>query len=312
MILDHTDDEGRYLRLAFADKGVPAVVKTAADVTKCQVKHAEDYAFPERMKYPLVDAGNTVASAVYFSHYGGQLPDADQKKVASAIQDALTDYGLAAPPEITKAASIQLGYSGEGEDIALEKLFGVPDRDLSVMEDAFKGQSPRGKRRIMFQVKEAGVKLASEYDAYTNEEFGTDWPIAMKAREMYVRTDEAREKLATISGLTDRSQVDPSDLVQVLEEFDTENHLIHLYGKRVPDPYQSVYGRTLEKSAEETALINGEPVGANKLKELITSKYDSLSESFGKEAADQLMQDPVTVFNSLPVPERMAIQELFN
>ena len=43
MILDHTDDEGRYLKVVFAEKGVPALIKTAADVTKSRVKHAEDY-----------------------------------------------------------------------------------------------------------------------------------------------------------------------------------------------------------------------------------------------------------------------------
>ena len=310
MILDHYDDDGRYLRVAFAERGVPALIKTAADVSKAKVKFAEDFALPEKMKYPISDAGNTVASTVYFSQYGNQLEPEDQVKVASALSNALDSFGFSVPSEITKAASIQLGYSGEGKDIALEKLFGVPDRDMTVLKDAFDGQTPRGKSRIMFQVKEAGVSMGALADSYASDEFGTDLGMAIKMRELRVSSDEQKERLQDLHKVA--SSMSPGAAVKWFERFDVDNQLVHLYGKYVPDPYQSVYGRSLEKSAEAKVLFNGEHITASALKEKLSSKYDKISDSFGKEAADQLMSDPATVFNSLPMPQKMAIQKMLS
>ena len=140
-VLDHYDDEGLLLKKAFAERGVPVVIKTAVDMSDPHDRYKDDYALVvegprgNEYKYPVVDAGNTLASALYFAEKGSSLPAELQKTAAANIKKALETFGFTAPEELTKTASMELGYSGAADDNSLEALFGLKnDSSIEIIQ----------------------------------------------------------------------------------------------------------------------------------------------------------------------------------
>ena len=184
-VLDHYDDGGLFLREVFDGKKVPEIIKSAADLSSTLTRNSEDYALTVSTedgiahRYPIVDAGNTLASALYFEKKSSALTPVQQKETAQALSEALKGFGFTPPEEIEKTASLELGYSGPGmeTDRSLEDLFGVSKNDpMEVMKGSFDDVSPRGKRKLMMQVKEAGLMehLSDELSDYSREETGSD------------------------------------------------------------------------------------------------------------------------------------------
>ena len=96
-----------------------------------------------------------------------------------------------------------------------------------------------------------------------------------------------------------------------LEEFDVSNQLVHLYSRLIPDPYASVYGRSMEKAASaEGVEVNNDMLTEAEFSSLIGNNEASLTESFGETLVKQLQSDPVSVYNSLPTPHKKAIGNL--
>jgi len=316
MILDRYDDNDRFLRKIFASRGIPPVVKTAAYADDQITKHAADYAVSvsqdgaSQLKYPIFDSGNALASALYFSEYGQQLPQEQQKTAAENIRNALESFGFTVPEELSKTASMELGFSDEAEDMSLEALFGSSD-EVTIVKDAFNDCTPRGKRRLMVQVKEAGITVPEGTDAYLSEGLGSDLEMALDTRKLCIDPDNTDELDKLDSLLVKASAVDPEKLVKELEEFDVSNQLVHLYSRLIPDPYASVYGRSMEKAASaEGVEVNNDMLTEAEFSSLIGNNETSLTESFGETLVKQLQSDPVSVYNSLPTPHKKAIGNL--
>lgn len=308
MILDRSDDKGAYLKEL--SEGSDGKLRLSSEARS---PFAEDYALKlasdgtVEYRYQLTDASETVASAAYFHKFGHQLPKELQKEAAVAIKTALDSYGLMIPEELEKTAAMDLGLTYERPELTLESLFSGSDVDI--IGDAFDSCSPRGKRRLMLQVKEASALLGG--NSYSEEGFGSDVRLAFDLRELRV-SDEAKVEL---SGLLEKSaSMEPEAVVRSLEAFDKKNQLCHLYGRFVPDPVESVYGQVVEKvasSVEAAVDINGEPVNEGDFTQFVDSNYDALQTSFGEDFASQLKSDPVTVYNSLPVTYKKAIESIY-
>lgn len=321
-VLDHYDDKGKLLRESFDDRGIPEVIKLAADLSDATEKNEEDYALvyddglSREYRYPLVDAGNALASAMYFSEYGGDLPAEKQKTAAIKINAALEQFGFEPTESLVKTASFELGFQGD-DSTSLEALFGVGSDDAwTVVDDAFDGCSPRGKRRLVMQVKEASVlarQLAKnpEMEKYAGDSIGSDLVMALDLRARLVpgSVDSLREfsKVA--------SAANPDEVAAALEAFDVENSLTHLYGKHIPDAYESVFGNSLEKNAstENVVNIDGRDYTGSNVAEWVTDGGESqLSSAFGEDFANQFKADPVTVLDSLPITHKQAIARMID
>lgn len=315
MILDRYDDNDLFLRKVFANRGVPALVKAASDARNARNKNNEDYALvikqghKDIFKYPVFDAGNTVASAVYFGEYGQQLEEEHQKTAATNIKVALESFGFVVPEVLSKTASIELGYSNAAEEMSLEALFGFEPGEAEVVQDAFNKCSPRGKRRLMVQVKEASATPHEDREAYSSTVLGTDLEISLDARRLLVG-DEAHEALDLI--MIKSSSVTPEVLVSDVAQFDLDHQLVHHYGKFIPDPFESIYGRSISKHASpDTVEVGGEATTDTTLANMIEMSYSRIEDSFGSSFAEQLKSDPVPVFTSLPTPHKKALSTIF-
>lgn len=323
-IYDQYDDNGLFLRRELSDRGVPAIIKVAANLSDAQVKHAEDYAVSfdvdgqTEHRYPLVDAGNTVASAMYFAEYGHELPDALRKEAATKINEALVSFGFTPPEELSKTAAIEVGYSGEGEDMSLEKLFGFTgsdDDDMELLEGAFDGLSPRGRRRLALQVKEGSAKLPEKLEAYAADKIGSDFGLGMDTRRLVVGLQpEALMELGEIEKEA-AAGADCDTVVEKLAAFDERYEITHHYNSVILDPYASVFGTTVEKSASVAGSVDID--GREYSPDAIASWAQgagstSLAEAFGEDFRDQFQTDPATVLSSLPVTHKQAIARMID
>lgn len=317
-VLDHYDDNGQLLRRKFANTPIPAIIKTAADMSVAKRKFADDYALVcqtahgQDFRLPVVDAGNSVASALYFAEYGDQLAPELRKVAAANLKAALESFGFQVPEELSKTAALELGYSGEAESASLEVLFGVTaDDPMEMVQDAFASCSPRGKRRMMMRVKEAGAQLPDDTADYARDEIGTDFDMALELRGLTLMDKAASADLARIK-LAAADNVSPDLLASELEMFDLEHGLTHLYGKRIPDPYASVYGTTLQvkQASPQYVEVDGRSIPAEAIADLARDKADMVRDAFGDEFANQFEQDPVAVMHSLPVTHQQALARM--
>jgi hypothetical protein len=317
-VLDHYDDNGLLLRRKFGDQPVPPIIKTAADMSAASQKFEDDYALTVDTEYgrefrlPVVDAGNTVASALYFAEYGDQLAPELRKVAAANLKTALESFGFDVPEELTKTATVELGYSGEAETASLEALFGVTaDDEMEVVVDAFDSCSPRGKRRMMMRVKEAGAELPDGQADYARDEIGTDLDMGLDLRGLELMDPEANVKLASIRASAD-GDMTPDQVAEELERFDTEHFITHLYGKRIPDPYATVFGTTLQvKEASPSHVeVDGRSFSAEAIRGFADAQSDTVREQFGEEFAEQFTQDPVAVMHSLPTTHQQALARM--
>jgi hypothetical protein len=310
MILDFSDDGGQYLASLNPSGALPSKVKLAAEFTSRAKLYDEDFALVLKTasgvvrRYPICDTNSTILSALYFGKYGSQLEPAVMAETQDKIQTAIRNFGIVGIdlPALDKTAAVNPATA------SLEDLFYSDDPSLELLQDHCNAASPRGQQRIMMQVKEAGVKAEGLSDAYLASEYGTDLGISIRMRKLALAEDSQKTILDGL--LKEASKLPPADMVAALSDFDVENQLVHLYGHRLPDPYESVYGTTYQVKTAGVRF-KGESLPADRFKQMIADKYTQLSESFGKEAADQLMSNPIPVFNSLPVPQKLAIEAMY-
>jgi len=322
-VLDHYDDGGLLLRKLFAERGMPSVIKTAADLSNNTRKNDTDYAVcvgtssGRQFRYPCTDAGNTLASAVYFGEYGDSLPDDIRKEAATRLNGALASFGFTPPDELTKTAAMELGFSGEGDDMALEKLFGFAGKDdpFEIVEDAFNNCSPRGKRRIMMQVKEAGLAdetFSRELMDYSRDEVGSDFEMALDTRKLCAIDPEATDELSALK--EKKASVSPDDLAAELAAFDVRHGITHLYGSVIPDPYASVLGTSIEKSASVSrpVEIDGREYDNETISAFAENSADRVTGAFGDDFTEQFLSDPSGVLSSLPITHKQAIARMID
>ena len=323
-VIDHYDDEGLLLKKAFAQKGVPPVIKSAVDLSDAAEKLEGDYALTIKTaagidyKYPVVDAGNTLASALYFAEKGQNLPEDMRKTAATNINKALAEFGFDVPEELTKTASMELGYSGAADDNSLEALFGLKgDSTVEIIEDAFSELSPRGKRRMAFQVKEASAdlfeKLAGGLQDYASDTIGSDFRMAIDLRKVLLVGQLESNELDKIAQMAENAS--PEDVAEALHEFDVRQAITHHYNSVIPDSYASVFGSSVEKAASVSrpVEISGKEYDRSDISNWYSGGGETqLTDTFGSSFAEEFKSDPATVLDSLPITHKQAIARMID
>lgn len=341
-ILDQYDDGGAFLRESLVTYGagtVPKALRGGVDMAKVGSGVDGDYAVTihtdggKLRRYPVVDRANTAMSAMYFAEYGHQLPADVQKTAAVVLRDRLSVHGLAVPQVVESCAEGQSMSKTAGavdsafrgfqdmvdiaeESASLEGLFGIgSNSEVSIVQDHFDGFTPTGRRRLMFQVKEAGVSMdqfPGDMLEYLRDEVGPGIGAAVSMRRRLV-VDEEGAQAALDSFMAKTASASAEELISELQQFDQDHNLCHRYYRVIPDPVQSVCGGPLEKTASSAVDIGG----SSYTDDGIVSWLDSggkaqLAEAFSDEMAEQMGKAPTTVLASLPTTHQRAIARMMN
>jgi|APSaa5957512576_1039674.scaffolds.fasta_scaffold00116_10 hypothetical protein len=319
-IVDQYDDGGQLLRDRLGGK-TPAVFETAVNLSDVTVKHPSDYAVFVKTasglaaKFPLMDAGNTAASLLYFVSCGMHLPEELRKEASAKLETALDAFGLPAYNEMEKIASpIDILTSAAADDHALAALFELEtDPSIEHLRDEFAGCSPRGKQRLAFMVKEAGVDLDTvpELKDYAGTEVGQNLSMAIDARKLATGwSPEPSKVLDTLKEKTASGEFTAEEAVASLELFDSTLQLTQYYGRSIPDPVYSIYGAPYEghtKTASVNVSIGGRDYSGDDIVSFAQGAGSRLEGEFGAEFAQQFAADPVSVLGSLPDPHKAVI-----
>lgn len=76
------------------------------------------------------------------------------------------------------------------------------------------------------------------------------------------------------------------------------------------DPFQAVYGKVAAVTAPWTWSEGNEYVSDTMLKDLAVNRYQSLDRAFGVDMRKSFQKDPISVFESLPDPQKVVVSRL--
>ena len=104
-----------------------------------------------------------------------------------------------------------------------------------------------------------------------------------------------------------KDEMPPSQMIELLSEFDKRAGIEALYDMTIRDPIHTVYGSispVIEKYAEGITETDLTKSAAN---ETVISK---LAAAFGKEMATDFSKSPVGIYESMPEPEKALIADI--
>jgi len=248
--MDFYSDNGALLQRKLKGTAIPDYIKNAVYLTREKQASLEDtdfaYADGGKRYFPIVDAGNTAISTIYFLEKRAEIPKEDRPGIAMALVDACRQFGIE-PPDI-------LIQEAQGEPVnPIEKKASVKtldDRDIvraaATFEDMYRTYDPPTRRKTALDI----VKAASAYGIdsgsipvvvriYAGSSWNPELPAHLAVREQLLK--EAGSKFAQViphlmeAALS--SDVDPERFAEELFLLDKEAGLLHLYDERLPDAF---------------------------------------------------------------------------
>ena len=313
-VLDHQDDDGAFFVRILGNGPCPDIVKTAADTSLAQ-PYEQDYALAVNtpsgplFKYPIVDAGNAVVSAIYFEKTASALPEGLRQEAATRLCEALVSVGLQPTEALTQLASAE--KTASAPDLYEARYQEMRARPTNVV-DEFLSRAPAQRRELALMMKTAGQQLPDDVACYGAEAFGSDLQFACNLRVQLTSADHR----ANFDDLLKVAYAhSPAEIVEVLADFDLATGLTRFYDTKLPDPYRSVYGTTLEKAAMRKVAsisIGGRDYSSNVVAEFARIHAADINGTFGPGVGEQLASSPVEVLSSLPDPHRRAIATMID
>lgn len=310
-VLDHYDDGGRIFMAELSGHEPPDCIKQAVDLTEVSASES-DYALMLRTdrgvvgKFPIIDAGNALASAIYYEKVAAQLPNDVRADVARKLATALSDFHIQVPDALVQDTHLQVKEASL--DSVFSKMLGHREVDV---EQLFASGSPRERREAAIALQQDGVELPIKLAHYSAREMGSDVEFGIDCRIRHLSEDyrtplEQLKKVARLQA--------PEELADLLQELDYETGLALRYDRDVPDAYATVYGQQVKQaslSVKRASLdIGGQAFSTEVIEQFLRGKPEQVTQAFGEDVANQLAENPVEVLSSLPEPHRMAIARM--
>jgi len=289
-------------------------------------------------KWPVDTSENTIISMWYFEKTARKLPDAYKKVAASNLRHAAQRHNLVLPSIVEKYANAEI-VSNEIDEVKAEIEFTPDAKDLADSDYAL--ITKRGEKRYPIDTV-VNVERAAEYfEEYHHHlvpayrcQMATN--ITKKASELEVDVsgymaiaaydasdysplikqalvqrqellvDDVRALFVLGQMMEKRASLEPIEFAQALESFDEINELDRYWDRGLTDPYKATFQQIKRASV---ISFNGEEFEASKLASLASDK-DALKKHFDSNFIIEFEKDAVTVFNSLPTPEKRLIVSL--
>lgn len=293
--------------------------------------------------YPINDYETTWLSKNYFNENHNNLSDRAKTAAATRIKAACNRFDVELDKESAvnefsedeKVGHVKIEQSkavsasdGNREKTANNYLFSERQRypadheeHLKTAENYFEKHARRmtPKRRKKFCRNL--VKRANEIDyditsdvvhryASGSKADNAHIKLAFEARKEYLQSSQAKEKLAELFETKDDVPADV--LAEALSEFDKKAGIDELQGRRFPDPYKSVQSgldEAMDKEAAESVTYQGTTITPDDIQSIPDKK---LKKHFSSTQIDEMKNNPVPVFESLPTTHKEILVGLIN
>jgi hypothetical protein len=348
-VIDFYDDNGSALRSTVPDlSGLPDFVKTASTVTQEDPGNMFALVMVENgqtlKKYATADAGNTWISALYFSLNRDKLPVEAQKLAAANLRAACEHFGIEAPSIIEELGSDLVEtnvvditgrqppikkVASEDTEFAIERADGSKHYPLSSAgavkaANEYFGQyhghfTPRERREYSVKVAAAsekiGLSVNEEILKYSGIGYsrGIEGHMAVRQHHLVAMdcSPEIREVLTKLASA--RKGLEPTQFAEHLSRLDEITGLDRLWDTAIADPWYATFNMVKEAkgagSAPRTFVAGLERVTEDDLQAL-TGDLQMLRDHFGDGFAKGFAKDPVTLFESMPLPQKKLIARL--
>ena len=338
-LLDFYDDpEHVIFKQRFPDPEVlPDFIKAAKLLTPEERRALPDDLFAlvvdeddgKLRKFARTDKANTALSVVYFLDGGAaKLSDELAKTAAESLIEGCGWYDLEAPEVLQKIAKGEIDegvtkIAGVGA-MAEIKHMAMPSQDKYPLDSYRDAQSsvrffekyasklsPRGRREFATnaskRAEELGIPVTQDMQIYASETMADKNKIA---RQIQLRIDRApkpdQRRYATFYEKI--ASVPAGVAAEALALLDEEAGLDVHWDGILMDPYQTVL--EIEKEASYAFHDTHGSVTDEDIKDLANRQQKSIEQAFDKDFYKTFKGDPVTVFKSLPLPEKRTLIRL--
>ena len=106
-----------------------------------------------------------------------------------------------------------------------------------------------------------------------------------------------------------KNNIKPSDMADLISDFDKLAGLEGLYDNRIYDPIYTVFGSNYDADYDRTKLASG--ISSTNIRAAACDKefIDKVAGVFGQDFAKDFQHNPVGIFESMPAPEKELIME---
>jgi hypothetical protein len=172
---------------------------------------------------------------------------------------------------------------------------------------------PRDRReycvKLAARLEKLGMAISEDVERYASPGYAADVDTHVESRRALV-SEQFYPALSTL--LEKRAMVSPDTFAEALAEFDNITEVRWLWDAQVCDPWKSTFGPSLEKiaAAEWTFSERGVRVHEGDLQELALNGLSLVKKQFGHDVAQEFAKKPKTVFESLPMPNKLVMARL--
>lgn len=231
------------------------------------------------------------------------------------------------PGRPTVRSAPEAGAPSTPDDLPLHSYGQV--KEAMAFFDAFGNEfHPRERHamcvKIAARADELGIPTGEAIEKYGSQHFDSSVFLKTAVERRKQVWAELNED-GTIPGLLDMlmekqasGQMDPETFAEALFEVDVMTGMDRLWDGQIPDPWFSTFGvdhitKQAQEQKEEWRWVQGtEYLTKSQLENFVTSSsgQDVLKSKFGEKMKDGLRDNPVTVFDSLPVDTKRAIARM--
>jgi len=237
------------------------------------------------------------------------------RKIASEMISPYVDVNKDTEPVVFSRPKLEYALEdASGPQFPLESYSQVKEA-AEFFEQQGKRFHPRSRHnacvKIAARADVLGVPIGEVVRQYGSPTFGPDGQIKIgfETRKQMFRSDES--SIALLDSLMEkRASAGPEEFAEALAEIDIALGLSRHWGKGVLDPWATTFGQT--KVAEWSWSHGNEKLEAKQLQALVKEGpgLSALERSFGTELANALSKNPTTIFDSLPLEQKIVIARL--
>jgi hypothetical protein len=172
---------------------------------------------------------------------------------------------------------------------------------------------PRDRReyciKLAARMADLGIRPSEAIEKYASSTYGADVDAYIAFRKSHV-AEEFHPALDTL--LEKQAMVSPETFAEALCEFDETTNLKYEWDSRIPDPWASTFGPSLEKIAADEWIFdeNGVRIDEADLQSLSRNNRPALVEAFGEAFADEFAKSPKVFFEALPTPNKLVLARM--
>lgn len=335
VILDQNDDsEKALIQRLFPGDVAPDLIKSSSVLPQDKLKSLPNEAFALcaidngqlLRKFAMVDPGMTATSVIYFLSTKDLLPLSAQKLAAANLVEGCRFHELEPPAPLVElakgakpeamidisglSAPIKVAAPGEGVSLdSQEKVAAACD----YFDENWKQMHPKARHEVAVNLMKSAsvhdVETSDLLQRYGSSTYAPSLRMAYETRKALLELDDTDSRTLLDSMFDKAASVHPERFASALAEFDRGMGFDQYWDLTmgIPDPWFSTFGRT--KVAEYVYVDGNDRVTATDLQRLAQNPL-LLNEHFDEDIVKGFKNDPVTVFDSLPLPQKKVIMRV--